>query len=57
MLSEEVEKIYSSDAKEIIEINQAMTGGMMAFIMVVVFAIPVAVAIFGMVVIVRRKFL
>lgn len=56
-LSEEIVKIYSSDAKEVIETNQAITGGIVAFITVIVFAIPLAVTVIGIVVRVRRKFL
>lgn len=56
-LSEEIVKIYSSDAKEVIETNAAITGGVKAFLTVVVFLIPVAVAVVGVVVMVRRKFL
>jgi hypothetical protein len=56
-LSDEIVKIYSSDAKEVIETNQPITSGMKAFITVVVFIIPVAVAVFGIVIRIRRKFL
>ncbi len=56
-LSEEIVKVYSPDAKEVIETNQAITGGIKAFITVVVFAIPIGVAVLGIVVRIRRKFL
>ncbi len=57
VLSEEIVKIYSPDAKHVIETNHPITSGMKIFITVVVFVIPLAAVVFGIVVKVRRKFL
>lgn len=57
VLSEELVKVYSSDAKSVIEINHAITDAMTAFIVFVVFAIPVAILVFGIVKRIQRKFL
>ncbi|MBQ7333302.1 MAG: Gldg family protein [Clostridia bacterium] len=57
VLSEELVKIYSPDAKEVIETNNPITNGIKAFVTVIVFALPLAVLVLGVVVKVRRKFL
>ena len=56
-LSEEDVLIYSSDAKDVIETNYAISGGIKAFIIAVALAAPTVALIFGVVVIVRRRFL
>ena len=57
VLSTETVFVYSSDAREVIETNYAITNGIKAFIVVVVFAIPVAVLAFGIVIAIKRRFL
>ena len=57
VLSEEIVQIYSSDAKYVIETNQAMTSGMRTFLTILVFIIPTVVAGLGIAVRIKRKFL
>jgi hypothetical protein len=57
VLSEEIVQIYSSDAKYVIETNQAMTNGMRTFLTILVFIIPTVVAGLGIAVRIKRKFL
>ena len=57
VLSTEPATIYSSDAKEIIETNYAITNGIKVFITIVVAVIPIAVMVLGIVVRIRRRFL
>ena len=57
VLSTELVKVYSPDAKEVIEINNPITRGDKVFIGVMVFLVPVALLVLGIVVRIRRKFL
>lgn len=56
-LSNETVNVYSSDAKEIIETNHAITNGMKAFITVVAVIFPLSLTVLGIVVKIKRKFL
>ncbi len=57
VLSNEVVNVFSPDAKEIIETNNPITKFDKTVISIIVFAFPVAIAIWGVVVRIRRKFL
>ena len=56
-LSTELVKVYSSDARDVVEINQPITNGIKTVISTVVFVIPLIVAVLGVIVRIRRKFL
>ena len=56
-LSTELVKVYSSDAKNVIEINNPITRGIKTVITTVVFVLPLLVAVVGIVVRIKRKFL
>jgi len=57
VLSNEMTYVYSSDAKEIIETNYAITNGMKVFFTVIVAVIPVVIMTLGIIVAIKRKFL
>lgn len=56
-LSEFDTPIYSADAKHQIGVNSGLKTGMTAFYSIVIFAIPAALGVWGIIVCIRRKFL
>lgn len=49
-------EVYNSD-KEVVEVNEPISGGMKTFIYIFIFMIPVAVLVCGVVVAIRRRYL
>lgn len=56
-MSEVDTEIWSADAKHIIGINKGLTGGAVTAISIFVYAVPAAIAVLGIIVCLKRKFL
>ena len=57
VLSDEIQYIYSADAKHLIETNYAINNEVKIFIIVFASALPFAVAVIGIVTKIKRRFL
>ena len=56
-LSESPSKIYTWDGKEVVKYNQGISLTAIVIFTVIIMAVPVAIAVFGIVVFIKRKFL